>query len=589
MYFSYVSTFGHWLGDRTRNALRKSINGKVLKIEIVVALPIQCPCSWRCPTAKAYGQQTKTDETNSSSKIDMPEPHPLNLTTYQSAFLPRWIGFIVLCIGMFMAILDIQVVVTSLKTIEEALHIGADLMSWVQTSYIIAEVIAIPVTALLTRVLSMRWLFVVALGVFTFASIGCALSSGFTGLLAWRVLQGFAGGVLIPLVFSAIFLLFPKGLEQTFATGLAGFLAVLAPTLGPIIGGWLTEHFSWHWLFLINVGPGIIATIAGIMCLPRAVKQWRILQELDWLSLLAFGFSLAILVIGLKEAPGRGWLSSVVLGCFALGFVALVAAIRRPQSPILFHLLKDRALAYGCALSFLLGLILFSSVYVLPVFLGFVRGYGPLAIGIAVLTMGITQLVAAPLTVLVDRYCDARLLTAAGFLIFATGLAANAHLTVASDGPDLFWPLVLRGASVALCILPPIRIALGLLPIDKVSDASGLFNLMRNIGGIIGIALMDTVMFSRAPDHAQDLIDLARSAPEKAAVLLGVDVNTLPDADDAMGIFALSDLAQSAGLTMAINECWWLLAGLALLALPLLWKLGAVESAKPVKARTSQT
>jgi MFS transporter, DHA2 family, multidrug resistance protein len=298
---------------------------------------------------------------------------------YSLPFVPRWLGFIALCIGMFMAILDIQVVVTSLKAIEEALHIGPELMSWVQTSYIIAEVIAIPVTALLTRVLSMRYLFALALGTFTFASVGCALSFGFSDLLAWRVLQGFAGGVLIPLVFSAIFLLFPKGMEQTLATALGGFLAVLGPAFGPIIGGYLTEHYSWHWLFLINVGPGIVATILGLIFLPRMLPQLRILKELDWLSLLSFGVSLALLVVGLKEAPGRGWLSPVVIGCFAASIGLLWYSIKRPQPAIMFHLMRDRALAYGCALSFLLGFLLFSSVYILPVFLGFVRGIGPLA------------------------------------------------------------------------------------------------------------------------------------------------------------------------------------------------------------------
>ncbi len=507
-------------------------------------------------------------------------------TTYSLPFLPRWLGYIALAIGMFMAILDIQVVVTSLKAIEEALHIGADRMSWVQTSYIIAEVIAIPVTALLTRVLSMRWLFVTALSVFTLASIGCALSTGFADLLAWRVLQCFAGGVLIPLVFSAIFLLMPKGLEQTFATAIGGFLAVLGPAFGPIIGGWLTEHYTWHWLFLINVGPGLVAVLTGLTFLPRIKPQWKILNELDWLSLLSFGFSLAILIIGLKEAPSQGWLSLVVIGCFTSSAACLYFAVKRPHSAILFHLLKDRALAYGCALSFLLGFLLFSSVYLLPVFLGFVRGHGPLAIGMILLVMGLTQLAAAPVTVLVDRYVDARFLTAIGFVIFAAGFALNADLTVNSDSAEVFWPQVLRGASIALCILPPIRIALALIPIDKVSDASGLFNVVRNIGGVIGIAVMDSVMFSRAPEHAERLLDLVRSSPTEAAPLLGITIDELPDPEDAMGIFGLTDLVQSAGLTQAINECWWLLAVMSLLALPLLWWLGPVESAKALKGKT---
>jgi MFS transporter, DHA2 family, multidrug resistance protein len=505
--------------------------------------------------------------------------------SYALPFLPRWLGYLALCVGMFMAILDIQVVVTSLKTIEEALQIGPELMSWVQTTYIIAEVIAIPVTALLTRVLSMRYLFGIALGVFTFASLGCALSFGFADLLAWRVLQGFAGGVLIPLVFSAIFLLFPKGLEQTFATAIGGFLAVLGPAFGPIIGGWLTEHYSWHWLFLINIGPGILATIVGLMFLPQMKPQLRMFRELDWPSLVSFGVSLALLIIGLKEAPGRGWLSPIVLGCFAISLACLYYAVKRPQPAIMFHLLKDRALAYGCALSFLLGFLLFSSVYLLPFYLGFVQGMGPLAIGFVVLTMGLTQLAAAPFTVMIDRFIDARVLTAIGFVIFASGLASNAFLTVSTTSEQLFVPLVLRGAAIALCILPPIRIALSLMPIDKVSDASGLFNLVRNIGGVIGIAVMDTVMFSRAPEHAEALLDLVKTAPEKAAPILGVTVAELPDPEDSMGIFGLADLAQSAGLTMAINEGWWLLSALSLTALPLLWMLGNVASAQAVMVK----
>jgi MFS transporter, DHA2 family, multidrug resistance protein len=506
-------------------------------------------------------------------------------TTYSLPFLQRWLGFLALAIGMFMAILDIQVVVTSLKAIEEALHIGADRMSWVQTSYIIAEVIAIPVTALLTRVFTMRWLFVAALSIFTFASIGCALSTGFVDLLAWRVLQGFAGGVLIPLVFSAIFLLMPKGLEQTFATAIGGFLAVLGPAFGPIIGGWLTEHYSWHWLFLINVGPGLLATFVGFLFLPRVSRQWHILREMDWLSLFSFGLSLAFLIVGLKEAPSKGWLSLVVLGCFTLFIAGLVYAIRRPNPAIQFHLLKDRALAYGCALSFLIGFLLFSSVYLLPVFLSYVRGYGPLAIGVIMMTMGLTQLAAAPVSVFIDRYINARLLTAVGFVIMSLSMATNANSTVNTDAAELYLPLILRGAAIALCILPPIRIALGLMAIDKVSDASGLFNLVRNIGGVIGIAVIDTVVFSRSPIHAENLLELARTNPAEAAPRLGVTVDELPDPDDAMGIFGLTDLVQAAGLTQAINECWWLLAAAALLALPLLWFLGPVESARPAKSR----
>ena len=498
--------------------------------------------------------------------------------------LPRWIGYIAACFGMFMAILDIQVIVTSLPKIEEALQIGADRMSWVQTAYIIAEVIAIPVTGLLTRVFSMRWLFSGALLIFTCASVGCAVSSGFLDLLAWRVLQGFAGGVLIPLVFSGIFLLFPRGFEQTLATTIGGFLAVLAPTLGPVTGGWLTEHFSWHWLFLINVPPGILSIIAGGLCLPKAPLNTKLLKELDWISLAAFGLALALLIIGLKEAPKHGWLSGYIISCFSATALLIAYSVLRPQPAIMFSLLRERGLAFGCVVSFLLGFSLFSTVYIMPVFLAYVRNHGPLEIGLITLVMGITQIICAPVIVQVDRLFDARWLAGIGFAAFALGLAMNTNLTINSDYNEVFWPQVVRGAAVALCILPPIRFALGQISLDKVSDASGLFNLVRNIGGAIGIAVSDTIMFTRGPDHADELMTLMKDNPAEAAQLMGVSVDELPAPDDPTAFIGAMDLVENASLTMAINECWWMLAASAFLAIPFLIALGPIRSAMSARA-----
>ena len=222
-----------------------------------------------------------------------------------------------MCVGMFMAILDVQVVATSLPTIQSALDIPPDQMSWVQTAYLIAEVVAIPLTGLLTRLLSMCWLFVLSISIFTLASVGCAASDNFPVLIAWRVLQGFSGGTLIPSVFSAVFLLFPLA-RQGVATTFAGVLAVLAPTVGPIVGGWITETYSWHWLFLINVAPGIVsATVAGVL-LPKEPMRFGEARKLDVLSLLLLAIGLAALEVALKEAPTRGWISALVAGLLAI-------------------------------------------------------------------------------------------------------------------------------------------------------------------------------------------------------------------------------------------------------------------------------
>ena len=491
--------------------------------------------------------------------------------------LAKWIGFAAMCLGMFMAILDIQIVITSLPVIEGALRIGPERMSWIQTSYLIAEVIAIPLTGLLTRVFSLRWLFAGAILVFTVASIGCAASTGFASLIAARVVQGLAGGVLIPLVFSAIFLLFRRGFEQTVATSMGGVLAVLAPALGPITGGLLTESFSWHWLFLINVGPGLLTLIAGVAFLPRDRPNLGLLRHLDWLSLGLIAVALASLETGLKEGPDTGWLSPAILGLLAVFAVGMGFAIARPRPVVEFHLLRDRNLAFGCLISFILGAGLFGSVYLMPVHLAFVRHHGPIDIGLVILVTGIAQLVSAPVTIWLDRRYGARLLTGIGFAFFALGLAMSGFETRASDYDEMFWPQVIRGSFVALCILPATRFALGLLPLERVSDASGLYNLSRNLGGAIGIAPIDTILFSRGPEHASFLTELMANDPAAAAAALVVAPGDLPAPGDAMEFMGFMDIIQEASLAMAINEAWLLLAGLTASGLAVLWLMGPIR------------
>ena len=303
-----------------------------------------------------------------------------------------WLGFGAMCIGMFMAILDVQIVATSLPNIQAALKIAPDQMSWVQTAYLIAEVIAIPLTGMLMRMLTMRWLFVGAVSLFTLASVGCAASGSFEALVGWRIVQGLAGGTLIPAVFAAVFLLFPQR-RQGVATTIAGVLAVLAPTVGPIIGGWITETYSWHWLFLINVAPGVAAIGVAAVVLPRDASRLSLIRSVDWLSLALLAIALAALEIGLKEGPQRGWLSGLVLGLLALAGISSAGFVRRSlsaQTPVVdLSNFANRSFAVGCILSFVLGIGLFGSVYLMPVYLAFVRGHGAFEIGTIMLVTGV--------------------------------------------------------------------------------------------------------------------------------------------------------------------------------------------------------
>ncbi|MGV8987188.1 MAG: DHA2 family efflux MFS transporter permease subunit [Cypionkella sp.] len=491
-----------------------------------------------------------------------------------SVSFTTWAGFVAMCIGMFMAILDVQIVATSLPNIQAALQIAPEQMSWVQTAYLIAEVIAIPLTGMLMRIMTMRWHFVTVLTVFTLASLGCAMSGSFGVLIGWRVVQGFAGGTLIPAVFAAVFLMFPQR-SQGLATTLAGVLAVLAPTVGPVIGGWITQTYSWHWLFLINILPGALAAIGAAFLLPRTRMALALVRRIDWVSLGFLAVALASLEIALKEAPHRGWLSGLILGLLAVSAASTVGFVRRSlvlDRPVVeLRNFADRNFAIGCILSFVLGIGLFGSVYLMPVFLAFVRGHNALEIGTVMLVTGVAQLLMAPVAVALEQRSSARLLTAFGFGLFAIGLGASAFQTPQTDYAGMFWPQVIRGLAVMFCLLPPTRLALGHLTADRVPDASGLFNLMRNLGGAIGLALIDTVIYMRAPVHGAELLTRLQSGDAATAAFLGIPSAALaalpPGPLDAATTGLLAPLLEKAALTAAINDAWLMIAVLTVGAL----------------------
>lgn len=482
------------------------------------------------------------------------------------ATVATWFGFVLMCLGMFMAILDIQVVATSLPTIQDALAISPDAMSWIQTAYLIAEITAIPLTGWLTRVLTLRWLFVLAIIVFTLTSVGCAFSNTFASLVTFRILQGFSGGTLIPAVFSGIFLLFPARAHPVAGT-IAGIMAVLAPTVGPVVGGWITHHYSWPWLFLVNVVPGVIAAIATPFLLPRGRPRLNSLKNFDGFSLALMAMALASLEIGLKQAPQQGWFSAVCFGLFALCAVVTalfsIRTLKAVQPVVELATLRVRPFSVGCALSFCLGVGLFGAVYLMPVFLAYVRQHDALQIGSIMLVTGAAQLVAAPIAGALESRLDPRWLSAFGFSLFAIGLGLSAFESRTADFDEMFWPQVLRGFAAMFCLLPPTRMALETLPHKQVPDASGLFNMMRNLGGAVGIALIDTILYGRTSGHAEAIRQRLIAGDATAAQAIGLE-RIPPD------LSAARSMIEQAALAASANEAWALLASVALLGLLLI-------------------
>jgi MFS transporter, DHA2 family, multidrug resistance protein len=367
------------------------------------------------------------------------------------------------------------------------------------------------------------------------------------------------------------------------ATTIAGVLAVLAPTLGPIAGGFIAETFSWRWLFLINVAPGFIAFALGWLNLPRDKPDLHHLRRLDVSGLGLLVLGLSSFELGLKQAPSSGWLSSSALGYLGLAVISLAAfvwrSLRRPLPVVDLSVLADRNFAIGATLSFATGFGLFGMVYLMPVQLAYVRGHGAFAIGEIMLVTGLAQLVAAPLVVGLEKRVSAALLTLLGFLLFGGGLLISTWQTPATDFHEMLVPQVMRGFGVMFCLLPPTRFALGALAPERIPNASGLFNLMRNLGGAIGLALVDTVIFGRVAGHAERIeAELRAGSASMARFVGGLPLERFKgqpfESIDPDIEAKVVPLLEKAAVTLAVNDAWALLGLVTLCCafLPLLTK-----------------
>jgi DHA2 family multidrug resistance protein len=499
-----------------------------------------------------------------------------------------WIGFAAMCIGMFMAILDIQVVASSLTNIQAALHVPADKLSWIQTGYLIAEVIAIPLTGWLTRALSLRWLFSGATIGFTLASLACAACSSIEPLIAIRIVQGFCGGMLIPSVFTSIFSMIPEK-HRVLATVIAGTFACIAPTIGPAVGGFLTEAFSWHWIFLINIAPGLIVTALAIGFIRLGRANLSLLAHIDYISIVLAAIFLGSLELLLKDGPANDWkgahVATLAVVCVSSGVLGLWQTLRARHPFVDLHRFAERSFTLGCTLSFVFGMGLYGSVYLLSIFLGAVRGHSPLEIGEIMMVSGAAQLLTAPLAAAAEPRVDPRVLTALGFGLFGAGLLANGFETVHTDFWGLFWPQILRGVGVMLCILPATRLALASVPQSQVADASALFNLMRNLGGAIGIAVVDTILEQRTPHYFLNLATRLQAGDRSAAMIVGLPL--APFQGKPMGSVdpimreMVEPLIRKAAFTLAFNEAWIIvgtLFALSLLTLPFIRRVAPLGS-----------
>ncbi|TMJ66194.1 MAG: DHA2 family efflux MFS transporter permease subunit [Alphaproteobacteria bacterium] len=425
-------------------------------------------------------------------------PAELSLKAKISAFASMSVGF-------FIALLDIQIVSASLGEIAGGLSAGPDEIAWVQTSYLIAEIVVIPLSGWLSRVMSTRWLFCVSAAGFTVTSLFCGWAWDIQSMIVFRALQGFLGGAMIPTVFTTAFFYF-TGQQRVIAAAVIGTISSLAPTLGPTIGGWITDNYSWHWLFFINLVPGTFVAVAVPTLVRVDRPNLKLLRGADYVGMALMAIFLGCLEYTLEEGPRWDWFDDGTIRATAwisgsAGVVFVWRSLTHPQPVVDLRALKSRNFSLGCFFSFVIGIGIFATIYLTPLFLSRVRGFSALQIGFAVFSTGVFQVLSIPIYTFCTRYIDLRWLMMVGLACFALGMWNFAPITHEWGWRDLLLPQAFRGFAQLFAVAPTVTLTLGGLAPERLKLASGLFNLMRNLGGAIGIAVCGTILNDRANLH----------------------------------------------------------------------------------------
>ena len=459
----------------------------------------------------------------------------------------RLFAFIIMVFGMFMSILDIQIVSASLTEIQAGLSASSTEVSWVQTAYLIAEVIAIPLSGFLSRALGTRLLFAISAFGFTVSSLLCGFASSIEQMILWRALQGFLGAGMIPTGFASAYLILPRS-KFYIEAPIIGLVATLAPTVGPTVGGYITDLMSWHWLFFINIVPGVIITIGVLALIDFDQPNFALLDRFDWWGLIFMGGFLGSLEYVLEEGPQYEWLQDTsVAVCAAVGFVSAIAFFWRvltAEEPIVdLYAFSNRNFAVGCVLQFCIGIGLYGLTYVYPRYLAEIRGYSALMIGETMFVSGVTMFLMAPVIGRLMQKVDLRYIIAFGLVTFALGSWQMTWITRDYDFYELLLPQILRGIGMMCAMVPTNNIALATLPQDRVKNASGLFNLMRNLGGALGLAVINEVLNDRTDLHISRLQDRVTWGNTTAVETLNMLTQRMQGMGDS-AIMAMKQLSQ---------------------------------------------
>ncbi|MEJ7810388.1 MAG: DHA2 family efflux MFS transporter permease subunit [Gemmatimonadaceae bacterium] len=482
-------------------------------------------------------------------------------------------------LASMLELIDTSIVNVAIPHMMGNLGATLDEVAWVSTGYIIANVIVIPISGWLSAYFGRRRYFVGSIILFVVASFFCGSASSLVGLVIWRVIQGIGGGALLSTSQALLYESFPPE-EAGIGMAMFGVGVMVGPTLGPTLGGWITDNYSWPWIFYINVPLGILAAVMTLAYVRDAAHQERA-GRIDFLGIILLTLSIGSLQWMLERGERYDWFeSSFVTGLAIVAATSAVLLVWREltvDEPVInFRVLKSRQLAAGVTFAAFLGLALYGSVFIIPVFLQGLHGFTAWQTGKVILPGALASAFTMGVVGRNARKLDARYTVVAGAFLFLLSMWMMSRLTLASGAENLFWPLVWRGVGLGLIFVPLTNASMAELKTSELAQGTGMFNVLRQLGGSLGIAIMATLLsrtvrVERAVlgDHVGSLdADVQARLALMAQGLMARGVDALTAKTQALALLDRQIVAQAN--VLAFSKIY-LLSGIILVgALPLM-------------------
>ena len=423
-----------------------------------------------------------------------------------------FLAFFAMVVGMFLAVLNIQIVGSSFADIQAGLAAGPDEISWVLTAALIAETIMIPLSGWLSRLMSTRILFTLSASGFAAASLACAFAWDIDSMIVFRALQGFSGGAMAPMVFATVYSVFPRR-YQNVLIAIVSLLGTSAVAIGPSVGGWISESLSWHWLFLISVPFGVFSAIVVGFLVDFDRPDWKLARVIDIPGIMLIAVFFMSLLTVLEEGRREDWFASdFILGLSAVTVISGVLLLWREltaANPVVdLRVFANRNFAVGAFYICVFGAGLFVPLFLLPLFLARIEGLNTAQIGSMLFVLGLAMMFAGFIVPFLLRIMRRRTVATMGFALLALGTLAQANLNEDTAFYELLLPQVLRGFAGQLCFLPMIGLAIGLLPAEQVKNATGLFQLTMRLGGAVGVAVANSYLVIRSQVNYAQIRDM---------------------------------------------------------------------------------